>query len=111
MLLNRLISHLFGPVKGCRADGHLLAKSGLLEHCFKWATWPGTNAATLPQHCHFQLFGNAVYSISHIMILPFTAQFGHQPTCKQVKWNTAMSSVHIKVKHRFSQVLALQPFL
>jgi hypothetical protein len=111
MLPNRLIGHLFGPVEGCRANGHLLAESGLLVHCIGWAMRPGTTAAMPLQDCHFQLFGDVAYGVSHVMMLPFTTRFGHQPTCKQCKWKTAMSSVCIKVEHRFAQVLILWLFL
>jgi hypothetical protein len=72
MLPNRLIGHLFGPVEGCRANGHLLAESGLLVHCIGWAMRPGTTAAMPLQDCHFQLFGDVAYGVSHVMMLPFT---------------------------------------
>jgi hypothetical protein len=111
MLPNGLIGHLFGPVEGRRADPHLLTESGLLDRCIRWATRPGTTAATPPALRHFQLFGDAAYGVSNIMMSPFTTRFGRQPTPEQLAWNTAMSSVRIEVEHGFARVLALWPFL
>jgi hypothetical protein len=111
MLPNGIIAHLFGPVEGRRAGPHLLAASGLLARCWERATRPGTTAATPLAERYFQLFGDAAYGVSPIMMSPYTGRDGRLPSPEERDWNAAMSSVRIEVEHGFAVVLRLWPFL
>jgi hypothetical protein len=109
MLANGIIAHLFGPWEGRRADPHLLAESGLLDKCERFAVRPGTTEQTPMEDRHFQLFGDPAYGCSHVIQSPFAG--AGQRTEEQATWNARMSAVRIEVEHGFGVVVNLWPFL
>jgi hypothetical protein len=109
MLANGMIAHLFGPWEGRNADTKLLAESLLLDKCRQYAVCPGTNEQTLPQDRYYQLFGDAAYRVSPLMMSPFASRGVRTPD--ELAWNKVMSSVRIEVEHGFGIVVNLWPFL
>ena len=107
VLVNGIITHLFGLEVGRHNDNHLLASSNLLQKCAEHAIHP--NASQLPLHHHrFQLFGDPAYGISLLLMSPFAR---NQRTEEELEWNKAMASVRIEVEHAFGGVVRAWPFL
>ena len=106
VLVNGIIAHLYGPKVGHHNDNHLLASSGLLDKCAEHAIHP--NATLPPLERYFQLFGDPAYSISPLLMSPFSR---NQRTEEELEWNEAMASVRIEVEHAFGGVVRAWPFL
>ena len=99
---------MFGPYEGRHHDRFLLNVSQLLELCHEHAIKPGTTPQSAPIDRHFQLFGDPAYSVSSVILSPFSSN-GRTP--QQLAWNTAMSAVRIEVEDIFGILSKTWPFL
>ncbi|EIN04908.1 hypothetical protein PUNSTDRAFT_75658 [Punctularia strigosozonata HHB-11173 SS5] len=106
-LPNGLIGHLHGPVEGRRADGFLLADSGLLDWCREHAKRP--NDGTSGTESFYHLFGDPAYGLSDVLISPFSGP--GERTRQELEFNKQMSALRIEVEHVFGNVLNKWGFL
>jgi hypothetical protein len=104
-----LIAHLFGPWEGRRSDNFLLRMSGLLDKCSRHAVCPGTDENTPLIDRHFQIYGDAAYALSPVLISPFSGP--GERSQEEKDFNAAMSGVRIEVEHGFAVVLGCWPGL
>ncbi|KAJ2994640.1 hypothetical protein NUW54_g7515 [Trametes sanguinea] len=109
MLPNGMFGHLFGPFEGRRNDNFLLHASQLLEKCTQFAVQPDTDEHTPVERRYFQLYGDAAYGISPVLISPFSGP-GERSADEQA-WNAAMGSIRVHVEHGFAIVSNTWPFL
>ncbi|OSC98558.1 hypothetical protein PYCCODRAFT_1447436 [Trametes coccinea BRFM310] len=109
MLPNGMFGHLLGPFEGWWNNNHLLHASQLLEKCSQFAVQPGIDEHTPVDRGYFQLFGDATYRISPVLISPSSGP-GERSADKQA-WNAAMGSVRVYVEHGFAIVSNTWPFL
>lgn len=104
-LPNGLFGHLYGPIEGRRADTGMLNESELLEACKEHAYTEDEQG----DRQYFQLFGDAAYGISEVLLSPYSGQ--GERTEEEREWNKSMGSVQVDVEHAFGIVTRLWPFL
>lgn len=97
LLPNGMIFNLFGAVPGRRHDGHMLAKSRLLQ--------------TLEVRFHQyvdppHIYGDSGYPLRKFLITPFKGRLNRS----EKKVNKKMSSLRIAVEWGFAKILQLFPF-
>lgn len=98
MLPNGIVCNLFGSVSGRRHDGHLLAKSRLLqtlENRFNGYVDPPF------------LYGDSGYPLRKFLITPFKGTLNRNERIV----NKQMSSLRIAAEWGFSKILTLFPFI
>lgn len=93
MLPNGIVHNMFGSVNGRRHDGHLLARSKIvqkIEEKFKdWADPP-------------YLYGDSGYPLLKELIVPFK---GVRLSRAQQRVNMKMSAIRVSVEWGFAKVL------
>lgn len=104
-LPNGLFGHLYGPIEGRRADTGMLNESELLEACKEHAYMEDEQG----DRQYFQLFGDAAYGISEVLLSPYSGQ--GERTEEETEWNKGMGTVRVDVEHAFGIVSRLWPFL
>ena len=109
MIPNGMFAHLFGPWEGRRTDPFMLAESGLLDKCAKYAVQVDADDGTPLEHRYFQLYGDPAYGVNPFLVSPYSGP-GQRSRAEQ-EFNTRMSSVRIEVEHGFGIVLNTWPFL
>lgn len=98
MMPNGIIAKLFGSVVGRRHDGHLLARSRLvqkLEQKF--------NAFQNPPY----VYGDSAYPLRKFLMVPLKGAF----TRREKKVIKRMSSLRVCVEWKFSKIIAQFPFV
>lgn len=98
MLPNGIIGNLFGPVNGRRHDGHVLAKSGLLdklEHKFQGFQSPP------------YMYSDTGYLLRKFLIVPFKGAVDR----RQNMVNKQMTKLRVTVEWGFAKIIQLFPFL
>lgn len=98
MLPNGIVFNLFGAIGGRRHDGHLLAKSRLLEML----------AARFDRYVDPPyVYGDSGYPLRKYLITPFKGTLSR----RQRTVNKKMSALRVSVEWEFAKILQLFPFL
>lgn len=95
---NGVIANLFGSIAGRRHDGHLLARSRLVESLEQ-----KFNGIASPPY----VYGDSAYPLRKFLITPFRGVHSRP----ERKVNRLMSSLRVSVEWGFSKIIQLFPFV